>query len=153
MLKLMDKKISTISRPKFCFSGGMGSEARLSFGYHVLSTGAAYGNNLHPYLSTVNEQSYDIFALFCPPLSHSISARAQLCSKAWCMKFYLALHQHAYFTRAKSGCSGETPRMRSLAWAFAVRHWSENHFHMNMLKYCYLHNVLINCISALIVMK
>ena len=82
MFKLMNKKISTNLLTKILFLWSMGSEARLSFGYHVLSTGAAYGNNLQPHLSTVNGQCYDIVALFCPPLRHSLSARAQLCSKA-----------------------------------------------------------------------
>ena len=72
--------------------------------------------------------------IFRPSSTHSSNAHAQLSSGARCLIFGRTLCLLPYFMWANSEGSGETARMRRLAWAFAGRLCDKYHNLMSWLK-------------------
>ena len=68
------------------------------------------------------------------PLTHSSNAHAQPSSGARCLIFCWTLRLLPYLMYANSDGSGETARMRRLAWAFAGRLCDKYHNLMSWLK-------------------
>ena len=75
------------------------------------------------------------YGTFRPPQTHSSNAHAQPSSGARCLIFGRTLHLLPYFMCANSEDSGETARMRRLAWAFAGRLCDKYHNLMSWLLY------------------
>ena len=79
---------------------------------------------------------------FRPPYTHSSNAHAQPSSGARSLIFGRTLRLLPYFMCANSKGSGETARMRRLAWAFAGRLCDKYHNLMSWLKSFY------NCVYS-----
>ena len=77
------------------------------------------------------------YGTFRPPQTHSSNAHAQPSSGARCLIFGRTLHLLPYFMCANSAGSGETVRMRRLAWALAGRLCDKYHNRMSWLNYAY----------------
>ena len=76
------------------------------------------------------------YGTICPPKTHSSNAHAQPSSGATCRSliFGRTLRLLPYFMCANSEGSGETARMRRLAWAFAGRLCGKYHNFMSWFK-------------------
>ena len=84
--------------------------------------------------STNQRISWD-YGTFHPPKPHSSNAHVQPSSGYRCLIFGWTLRLLPYFMSANSEGSGETARMRRLAWAFAGRPCDKYHSLMSWLKF------------------
>ena len=73
------------------------------------------------------------YGTFRPPSTHSSNAHAQPSSVARCLNIGRTLRLFPYFMCANSEGSGETARLRRLAWAFAGRLCDKYHNLMTWL--------------------
>ena len=75
------------------------------------------------------------YGTFRPPWTHSSNTHVQSSSGDRCLIFGRTLRLFPYFMCANSEGSGETARMRRLAWAFVGRLCGKYHNLMSWLKY------------------